>query len=149
MSAPLLLLAGLVFHHLAGPTTGGGYVDGRQARFSDPHHVAVDGAGNIYVADTGNYCIRKITPDGVVSTLAGNGRNGRADGVGAAARFSQPRGLDLAPDGSLLVADTGNAALRRVTMDGQVTTIGAPGIVSNAVAVDSDGTVYLAYGNAI
>ena len=136
MSVPLLLLAGLVFHHLAGPTSGGGYVDGLDARFSAPFGVAADAAGNVYVADSGNCAIRKIARDGTVSTLAGNGREGNADGVGTAARFRHPRGLGFAPDGSLVVADTANCRIRRLAMDGTVTTIAGstPAIVYGTLA---------------
>lgn len=152
----------LTFRHLAGPTSGGGFVDGGNARFSIPHGVAADFAGNVYVADTGNASIRRIAPDGTVSTLAGNGRSGYADGVGAAARFWNPRGVDLAPDGALIVADTSNARIRRVAMDGTVTTIagtsrgtadGAPGVAQflypRAVAVDRAGTIYVADAHAV
>src|SRR3954454_23487035 len=152
----------LSFRHLAGPTTGGGYVDGLEARFSQPRHIAVDGAGNIYVADSGNCAIRKVAPNGAVSTLAGNGREGFADGVGSAARFRHPSGLALAPDGSLIVADTDNGSIRRVTMDGEVTTIAgrirgdADGAlaearfeVPRAVAVNSDGTIYVGDESAV
>src|ERR1044072_548063 len=80
--------------------------DGKQSAFSDPFGVAIAADGTIYVADAGeSNRIRKISPDGTVSTLAG-GSEGFADGAGAAASFSTPSALALAPDGNLYVADT-------------------------------------------
>lgn len=157
-----LSAAPLTFRTLAGPAAGGGYADGRQARFSAPHAIATDSAGNVYVADSGNSTIRRIAPNGTVSTLAGNGRSGSSDDAGAAASFQHPRGLDLAPDGALIVADTENARIRRVAMDGTVTTIAgtswgtADGALHVAqftyprgVAVDAAGTIYVADAHAV
>src|SRR5262249_48890179 len=117
-------------------------------------------AGNLYVADQSNHTIRKITPDGVVSTLAGTaGMNGSADGTGPDARFSFPAGVAVDRAGNLYVADTGNTTLRKITPDGVVSTLaGAAGMVGGAdgtgpdarfasptgVAVDGDGNVYVA-----
>ena len=102
-----------------------GAVDGAaaDARFSQPMGLAHDGAGNVYIADTGNHTIRRMAADGTVSTIAGSaGNSGTADGTGAAARFSSPRGIFMAPDGDLYVADTNNDRIRRVTTAGVVTT---------------------------
>jgi sugar lactone lactonase YvrE len=104
---------------------GFGAVDGpaASARFNQPFGLAHDGAGNIYMADTGNHTIRRIAADGSFSTIAGSaGSSGNSDGSGAAARFSSPRGIFMAPDGDLYVADTGNDRIRRVTVAGVVTT---------------------------
>jgi len=80
---------------------------GSQARFDNPSDVAVDGAGNVYVADTLNNTLRKVTASGVVSTLAGTpGSSGSSDGTGAAAQFQGPQGLTIDSAGNLYVADT-------------------------------------------
>jgi DNA-binding beta-propeller fold protein YncE len=73
--------------------------------------VAVDGAGRIYVADTGNHRIRRIDPDGTVSTVAG-GQRGFADGPPASARFDKPVDLAIGLDGTLFVVDQGNHSVR-------------------------------------
>jgi sugar lactone lactonase YvrE len=94
-----------------------------RARFSDPFGVAAGADGIVYVADAGDaQGIRRITPDGTVTTIAG-GTRGYADGSGNSARFDTPSGLAVARDGSLIVADTGNNVVRRVTAAGVVTTI--------------------------
>jgi DNA-binding beta-propeller fold protein YncE len=90
--------------------------------------VAVDRAGTVYVADSRNHCLRYVSPEGLVSTLAGiPGVAGLADGPGTEAQFSHPAGLALLADGSLLVADTGNHRIRRVSPDGDVVTIAGHG----------------------
>lgn len=94
------------------------------ATFSSPQGITVDGAGNVYVADTGNGTIRKITPAGAVSTLAGTaGTNGNQDGAGANASFAGPQGLVIDASGNLYVADTNNQVIRKITPAGVVTTI--------------------------
>lgn len=92
------------------------------ASFAAPMGLAHDAAGNIYITD--NRTIRRITPSGVVSTLAGMaGVEGQVDGTGSAARFSDPHGIAIGPDGDLYVADGGqNSVIRRVTTSGLVTT---------------------------
>ena len=145
----------------------GGFADGtgRAARFFNPSGVAVDSAGNVFVADTYNYIIRKVTPAGVVTTLAGSpGTYGSADGTGSAARFKNPSGLTVDSNGNIYVADTGNFTIRKVTPAGVVTTLagstGAGGSIDGTgsvarffeptgVSVDSAGNVYVAdYGNS-
>jgi hypothetical protein len=108
--------------------TGGG------AQFFDPFGVAVDGSGNLYVADTFNNTVRKISASGVVATLAGTpGISGSADGSGAAGRFSNPYGIAVDGAGNLYVADTGNHTVRKITPGGVVTTFaGAAGIAGSA-----------------
>ncbi|MBI2761805.1 MAG: SMP-30/gluconolactonase/LRE family protein [Chloroflexi bacterium] len=101
-----------------------GYQDGpaTTARFNNPAAVAVDFDGNVYVADQGNDVIRKITPDGQVSTLAGTGERGHADGKAQSARFNAPAGIAVDGAGNIFVADTGNDQIRRITPDGDVST---------------------------
>jgi len=105
-----------------------GYQNGPagEARFNGPAGVALGPDRAVYIADSRNNCIRKLSPDGSVSTLAGGPARGAlgdfADGVAAAARFSGPSAVAIAPDGALLVCDTGNHRLRRVARDGMVST---------------------------
>lgn len=98
---------------------------GSAARFNSPSGIVVNNSGQIFVADTNNQLIRQITPAGVVTTLAGwDGRIGNTDGTGTSAQFYQPRGMKLGLDGSLIVADSFNHLVRRVTTSGVVTTLG-------------------------
>ena len=96
---------------------------GREARFDSPSGLAIDAQGVLYVADTGNNAIRRITPDGQVTTLAGDGNPGDQDGVGAAARFNGPIGVAVDASGRVIVADTYNDRIRAIALDGTVTTI--------------------------
>jgi len=99
-----------------------GYADGpaSSARFSHPSGVACDPTGNLYVADPGNNSIREITPSGVVSTLAGGNGTGTVDGVGIAARFTEPTDLWYEPtDASLYVIDWGSTNIRKVSTVGR------------------------------
>ncbi|HUM03254.1 MAG TPA: NHL repeat-containing protein [Thermoanaerobaculia bacterium] len=88
---------------------------GAAATFTNPFGVAVDSSQNVYVADSGNNKIRKITPAGVVSTLAGSGAYGGADGIGAAATFYTPTGVAVDSSGTVYVADSGNNKIRKIT----------------------------------
>ena len=111
---------------LAGSGGSPGYLDanGPMARFNQPTGVATDAAGNVYVVDYANHVIRKITPMGDVTTLAGTaGQPGSADGTGAAARFRNPQGMTADAAGNLYVTDTGNSIVRKVTPAGVVTTV--------------------------
>lgn len=104
----------------------GGAADGTgpAAQFSSPQGMAVDGAGNVYVADQGNHAIRKITPAGVVTTFAGKmGERGDSNGTTQEARFYGPYAVAVDAAGTLYVADTSNNTIRKVTPAGQVTTL--------------------------
>jgi hypothetical protein len=135
-----------------------GFTDARgaEARFSQPEGVLA-AHGMLIVADTGNHAIRVVERDGRVRTLAGNGQSGSVDGEGLAAQFKNPSRLALDIDGSILVSD--ESALRRVTMEGLVTTVAgngerngfADGAGANArfsnlcdVVVDGDGVIVVA-----
>ena len=91
-----------------------GYRDGigEEAQFNAPHDVAVDSKDNIYVADTLNNCIRKITPEGEVSTFAGSGKPGYRDGKGKEAEFYLPIGVSVDSDDNIYVADNSNRIKR-------------------------------------
>jgi streptogramin lyase len=118
--------------------------------------VAVDGNGNVYVAENANNYIRKITPAGVVTTLAGNPklRGGFANRPGRAARFNFPTGVAVDANGNVYVADEGNEAVREITPNGVVTSLpgsgrspgDSHGVYNNptGVAVDGNGNVYVA-----
>ena len=152
---------------LAGLSGSAGSTDGSgsAARFSQPRSVAVDAAGNVYVADRVNHTIRKITPAGAVSTLAGlAGTFGSADGTGSAARFNNPGGVAVDAAGNVYVGDFNNSSIRKITPAGVVSTLaGLSGIFGSVdgtgsaarfngpfgVAVDAAGNVYVAdNGNA-
>ena len=107
---------------LAGSGTEG-LLDGTalEGQLSTPSDVAIDSRGRVYVADTGNHAIR-VVRDGRLVTLAGNGRDGFADGQGASARFNTPYGLVVGPGGALYVADSSNNSIRIVSPAGSVTT---------------------------
>ena len=119
---------------LAGPAGGPGSSDGAaiDARFYQPSGLAMDGSGNVYVADTTNHKIRKITSAGVVSTLAGTGISGFADGVGSTANFASPNGVAVDASGTVYVTDTGNHRIRKITSAGVVSTLAGSGIAGFA-----------------
>jgi hypothetical protein len=140
---------------------------GANAYFNLPTSVAVDSTGNVYVADTYNQLIRKVTPAGVVTTFAGGaGAVGSVDGTGSIARFYAPTGVAVDSADNVYVADTYNNTIRKVTPARVVTTLGGmPGNLGTAngtgsaarfsnpagLAVDGDGNVYVAdfYFNTI
>jgi len=145
-------LAGAAYSN--GSTNGAGTT---VARFNTPFDLAVDSAGNIYVSDHGNHMIRKVTSAGVVSTLAGSGTGGYADGKGTAAMFKFPSGLTVDTAGNVYVADTDNQVIRKISATGDVTTVGGGSIGSvegvgtaalfynpKDVAADASGNVYIA-----
>ncbi|HEX3481921.1 MAG TPA: NHL repeat-containing protein [Kofleriaceae bacterium] len=136
---------------VAGPGTGSADGTGAAARFAFPAGVAIDGAGNVYVADRLNATIRKVTPAGVVTTLAGTaGMVGSADGTGAAARFSDPSGVAVDSASNVYVADRSNHTIRKVTAAGVVTTVaGTAGISGNADGTGAAAGFYFPMGVAV
>lgn len=146
---------------VAGLPHARGFADGpaSMAKFSSPSDVAVDPKGNLFVVDFGNHCIRKITPEGVVSTFAGTPEEASLeDGPGASAKFSYPQGILMASDGNLYVCDSGNSVIRRILPDGTVSTFAGSGATGmddgplasatfnspTSVAEDRDGHLYVA-----
>jgi sugar lactone lactonase YvrE len=149
---------------LAGLASSYGSSDGTgtNARFWLPASVAVDGFGNVFVADSNNSTIRKVTTTGVVTTFAGRaGGFGSNDGTGAAARFYSPEGIAIDQDDNLYVSDTYNYTIRKITPAAVVTTLaGAPGQIfplgadgtgsaarfyfPAGIATDTNGNVYVA-----
>lgn len=152
----------------AGSPSHQGYQEGTgvNAWFNSPTGIAVDSSGNLFVADTGNAIIRKLTPSGASSTIAGSaGATGTTDGVGAAARFNHPSSLALDSFGNVYVTDTFNDTIREITSANAVTTLaGTPGVSGTydgpgtalalfnqpaGIAVDSSNNIYIAdTGNA-
>lgn len=137
-----------------------GFADrkGQLARFNQPYGVAVDADLNVYVADSYNNRIRKITPDGLVSTLAGNGHDGFVDGPASSAEFYVPIGVVLDQAGNIFVGDEGNSSIRKITPGGEVITFVGNGNYSfcdgvgkdaefnapGGLAIDADGNLYVA-----
>jgi streptogramin lyase len=108
------------------------------ALFNDPAALVADAAGNLFIADSRNHVIRRISTNGIVSTFAGQaGTSGSSDGTGAA-RFDTPTGIALAPNGDLYISDTGNHTIRRVTPAGAVTTFA--GMAGQSGSTDASGT---------
>ncbi len=102
-----------------------GFADGNaaEAMFSNPAGMVVDGSGNLYISDKENHSIRMLSVNGQVSTIAGNGTTGTTDGVGSAARFRSPHGITLDGAGNIYVADEGNHRIRKITPQGEVSTL--------------------------
>lgn len=102
-----------------------GFTDGKAelAAFNSPSGIALDTKGNLLVADTGNHAIRSISPDGIVTTLAGNGKPGFHDGMGKEAQFNGPVGIAMDAAGNVYVADTYNDRIRKISPAGQVSTL--------------------------
>lgn len=134
---------------------------GTAARFSQPRAVAMDCDGNMLVAGGCDHCIRKVAPDGTVSTLAGKcGEAGRTDGPSHLARFDDPHGVAVDVEGNVLVADTDNHCIRKIARDGVVSTLAGStngesdhadgaGVAARfhlpmGIAVDIDGTIVVA-----
>jgi sugar lactone lactonase YvrE len=137
---------GGVVSSFAGMAGRSGYIDGdtQMARFETPQGVVADGDGNIFVADIRSNVIRKITPNGTVTTVAGNGKDGLADGDAKNAEFDNPYYLTIDRNGNLFVADENNGRVRKITSDGQVSTINSSTIsVPTGIAVDAAGNIFV------
>jgi serine/threonine-protein kinase len=146
-----------------GNPTSPGFANGTggAAQFNHPAGIAIDNQGNLYVADSYNNRIRKITPQGVVSTYAGTGAPGFADGDPGSATFNGPNGIAVDNSGNVYVADYNNNAIRLITINGSVITLtgtGTPGFNDGlpdvaqfngptGVAVDAKGVIYVADRN--
>lgn len=144
--------------NLAGKKKGFMDGSGSEARFNHPYGVAVDAAKNVYVADSYNHRIRKITADGAVSTLAGNGNDGYVDGPVHESEFYVPIGIVMDSDENIYVGDEGNSSIRKITRDGNVTTLAGNGKFSftdgvgsaatfnapGGIALDREGNLYVA-----
>ncbi|WP_108840578.1 IPT/TIG domain-containing protein [Aquimarina sp. Aq78] len=141
---------------LAGSTSGFADGQGSVAQFNRPYAIAIDTDNNLYIADSYNHKIRKITPEGVVSTLAGN-TEGFADGTGTMAKFSYPLGIAIDLDSNLYVTDYENHKIRKITPQGVVSTMAgstlgsADGIGTLAqfnfplgITIDTDSNLYVA-----
>jgi len=136
----------------------GGSTNGRvnEASFLNPMGVAVDSNGNVFVADSRNNLIRKISADGIVTTLAGSGKEGATDGTVASASFFFPVAVAAGADGNVYVADTHNSLIRKITPAGIVSTIAGELTAATkdhpdslrrldnpyGIVVGKDGTVY-------
>jgi sugar lactone lactonase YvrE len=121
---------------------------GANAQFYHPEAVAADAGGNLYVADTWNHTIRKVTPAGVVSTLAGlAGNSGSVDGTNSKARFNRPSGIAVDSATNVYVADMLNHTIRKITPAGSVTTlVGLPGVWGGTDGTNSAARLYLPEG---
>ena len=154
--------AGVVTTFAGSGSEGSADGTGTAASFNQPVGVAVDGSGNVYVADYTNHLIRKITSAGVVTTLAGSGSQGSTNGTGTAASFYHPTGVAVDGSGNVYVGDAGNHLIRKITSAGVVTTLAGSGSLGSAngegtaasfnypsgVAVDGSGNVYVGdWGN--
>ncbi|MES2386746.1 MAG: SMP-30/gluconolactonase/LRE family protein [Bacteroidota bacterium] len=128
---------------LAGATASG-YTNGvgSAARFNNPAGITTGPDGNLYVTDYGNNCIRKVTPDGSVTTFAGDGSAGYADGAGTAAKFNHPVALAFDAAGTLFVSDEKNNRIRKILPNGTVST------VAGSIAGFADGTSAVAMFNS-
>jgi sugar lactone lactonase YvrE len=152
---------GLLVSTLAGSSPGDAEGIGTAAKFNQPYSLASDAGGNIFVADTKNHRIRRIAPDGTVSTFVGTGTPGFADGPGATAQFNEPTGLVFNGAGTLFVSDSQNHRIRAITPAGEVRTYsgtGEAGFTDGVaiaarfstpwgIAIDAEGVLYVADRN--
>ena len=150
--------AGVVTTFAGNGALGSANGTGTSATFRNMLGIIADAAGNLYVTDSNNNMIRKITPAAVVTTLAGNGSVGSANGQGAAASFNAPYGIAIDAQGNLYVADMFNNMIRKVTQAGVVSTIAGNGSYGSEdgqgtsatfsqpedVTIDADGNLYVA-----
>ena len=152
------ITSSVVFTFAGSGTVGSAEGTGTAASFYNPTGVAVDSSGNIYVADSFSDKIRKITSAGIVSTFAGSGTAGSAEGTGTAASFYNPTGVAVDSSGNIYVADRYNNKIRKITSAGVVSTLAGSGTAGNSegtetaasfnfpfgIALDSSGNIYVA-----
>ena len=145
----------------AGNGTGGATDGlGTSATFNGPWGITSDSSANLYVSELGNHKIRKITPAGLVTTVAGTGAVGSADGPGASATFNRPAGIVISKTGIIFVSDFFNHRIRKITPDGQVSTVvgSTAGLVDGigiqakltnpcGITLSSNGTLYVSDWN--
>ncbi|WP_448702667.1 IPT/TIG domain-containing protein [Mucilaginibacter sp. AW1-3] len=125
-------------------TMGARNGDGAHAQFNYPHGLVVDAAGNVFVADAGNNLIRKVTPAGIVSTVAGDGNAGLVNKTGAEAEFNFPADITLDINGNLYIGDTNNACIRKVTQAGEVITFAVGFRAPEGITIDAAGNLFVA-----
>lgn len=149
VAASIPRVEGVSVSVLAGREGLRGHFNGpaHRARFQYPLGLALDPSGNVLVADTHNHAIRRVDPEGTVTTLAGGSGEGTRDGPSDVAQFSSPRSIAVAPDGTAYVVDEGSNRIRRVAPDGSVATL-ANGIAETfhrprALATDGAGNLYI------
>jgi sugar lactone lactonase YvrE len=154
-----------IIHHFAGTATSGYSGDGgpaSEASLRSPSRLAFDGAGNLYVCDTGNHVVRMIDPSGVITTIAGTGEAGYGGDGGSAhlATFNRPIDIAIRPEGGYLIADSNNHVIRLIDEAGMVRTVAGTGVEGfsgdggpaieaalhqpQGVAIGSDGSVWIA-----
>ncbi|MBI1938687.1 MAG: hypothetical protein HYS25_11265 [Ignavibacteriales bacterium] len=161
-NADFVLYSSLYAQHTVSSFAGtdSGYVNGKlsEAKFNTAFGICIDKEGNIYAADSGNNCIRKIDADGIVSTFAGTGQTGNDDGTANAATFNSPTGICSDDMGNFYVADFMNHTIRKIDNEGNVTTLagsaGNPGFADGyanqaqfnyprGIAVDNEGNLFV------
>lgn len=160
MTTPAIGTCPVVINTFVGSSSGSGYVNasGTNARFNGVNGIAFDASGNLFISDFNNNSIRKSTPSGVVTTAAGSGIQGSANGTSATAQFNYPTGLAFDSVGNLYIADSNNNSIRKMTPDGTVTTFAGTGVAGyadgsgassqfkspNGIVVDSYDNLYVA-----
>ncbi|NJL05674.1 MAG: hypothetical protein HC911_12380 [Chloroflexaceae bacterium] len=167
LAAPDAVVRGSVARTVVGSGFSGFFGDGglaRAASLNSPQGLAVAADGTLYIADTTNHRIRRVTPDGMITTVAGGGvaLDGDSTRAATSVRLTMPTNVLLAPDGSLYIADTGNHRIRRIAPDGTLSTLAGSGTSSggysgdggaadtarlnspNGLALHPDGSVYIA-----
>jgi sugar lactone lactonase YvrE len=125
-----------------------GHADGasKQAKFTYPHSLTMDAKGNLYVGEYDGHRVRKITPDGNVTTLAGSGEERFAEGVGAEAKLERPAALAVDGEGNVYVAHDRAAVVSKITPDGKVSKVGSVDS-PRGIAVDGAGNLYVSTGD--